>query len=93
MYPSFARMNQHADISSKGGTDHGTYTIPSIKFNILLQGTTSRRDSNNSIFLNMIFHCLIGVKRERKENRMDEVFQRSPPFFPFKLGGKDEKKW
>lgn len=92
-YLTFARMNWHENMSFKGGMDHKTYTIPSIKFNILLQRTTSRRDSNNSIFLNMIFHCLIEVKRERKENRMDEVFQQSPSFFPFKLGRKDEKNW
>ena len=37
---------------------------------------------------NVIFHCLVGVKRERKENRVDRIFHPGPPFFFFNLGEK-----
>ena len=40
---------------------------------------------------NGIFHCLVGVKRERKENRVDRIFHPGPPFFFFNLGKKREK--
>ena len=42
---------------------------------------------------NVIFHCLVGVKRERKENRVDRIFHPGPPFFFFNLGKKKKRKW
>ena len=34
---------------------------------------------------NVIFHCLDGVKIERKENRALRVFHQNPPFFYFQI--------
>ena len=36
---------------------------------------------------NVIFHSLVGVKRERKENRVDRIFHPGPPFFFSSIGG------
>jgi hypothetical protein len=44
---------------------------------------------------NVIFHCLVGMQRERKENGVVGVFYLDPPFFFFfssKLGRKWEEK-
>ncbi len=37
---------------------------------------------------NVIFYCLVGVKRERKENMVDGVFHLGQPFFSFQIGKK-----
>lgn len=45
---------------------------------------------------NIIFHYLIEMKREREQNRVDEVFclkiMLSPFFFSFQIGGKKREE-
>ena len=41
---------------------------------------------------NVIFHCLVGVKRERKENRVDRIFHPGLPFFFSSIWGKKKRE-
>ena len=41
---------------------------------------------------NVIFHCLVGLKNERKENGVDEIFHPSPPIYSFQIRNKREMK-
>ena len=41
---------------------------------------------------NVIFHCLVGVRR-RKEIGVDEVFHPGPPFLLPNWEEKKERKW
>ena len=42
---------------------------------------------------NVIFHCLVGVRRRRKETGADEVFHLGPPFLLPNWEEKKERKW